>query len=97
MKIKATHNAADDNLRLQWHEPYCNLARALINRMYKDSLGKVGHERDQSPKVIIANRRNVLNGIEFMKGYEFRHWCELLGATPDDMLEAIAVRENDAD
>ena len=96
MKITATHNPpSNDDLRIQVNEPYCDLARAIIKRAYRDSLGLVGKERDQTPGVIADNLQYVRSGIAFMCGPGFQHWCELLGANPDDMLRLIEARGSD--
>ena len=95
MTQKATdRSGSGDDLRLEWNEPFCNLARALIKRMWKDSRGQVGTINGQTND---DQMRHVRRGIEFMDGFEFRHYCELLGANPDDMLRMIRARENGAD
>ena len=97
MKITATHNPpAHDDLRLQESEPYCDLVRMMIKRLYRDSLGKVGNEHKVTPNRAIAIEWAVRDGIEFMKGQGFRHYCELLGIDdPDHMLRMIEARESE--
>ena len=96
MKIQATHNPpAHDDLRLQESEPYCDLARAIIKRAYRDSIGLIGHEHALTDKTRAESIRNVRSGIAFMCGRGFKHWCDLLGADPDDMLRMIEARESE--
>ena len=89
MTIQATHHPADDDLKLQEHEPYCDLARAMLKRAFRDSIGKTGVEhasRGDKRFLIISDAQ------AFMAGPGFRHWCELLGVNPDDMLRLIKER-----
>ena len=94
MKIEATHSPQNDNLRLNESEPFCNLARAMIKRAFMDSVGKVGveHASRGDKKFLI-----IKDAQTFMSGPGFRHWCELLGANPDDMLVMIKERGRAAD
>ena len=90
MTIQATHTPADDYTMLQWHEPFCCLVRAMIVRAHRDSIGQVGIEHaSRGDKRFLI----VKDAQAFMAGPGFRHYCELLGANPDDMLRLIEERE----
>ena len=95
MRIQATHRQSDhDDLRLSEAEPFCVIARMIIKRAWRDSLGKVGYESPDSPKVRAERSNAMQTGIEFMNGGEFAHWCQLLGIDdPDHMLALIEERQ----
>ena len=86
MKIQATHTPADDDLRLQVNEPFCTLARAMISRAFRDSIGKTGVEhasRGDKRYLIMAD------AAEFFKDGRFEFWCDLLGVNYDIMMRKL--------